>query len=347
MVKIKVADLKPNPFRKLDAYPLRQEKVEALKESIKSTAFWDNLVVRKSPGSGYELAFGHHRWQALKEMGITEIDVPVRDLDDDTMLRMMAHENRQEWGAAAAFEQETIRAVVEAYGAGTINLPRPKRDTPKSALRVAPHFAQIGKGRSLEPNERTYTAETLQDYLGFKEQQGLVRIKDTLNALALIEQGVLRKEDVGELTVYKVKLVHQVAKEYEHNPEVQKKVARGVAKKLRDDEIIGLDKERATRARLEASRIAHAHSVQSKSEMTAAERGEKARTQDDEAIKLSTDLDNMLRRGQVLKRIDALSGFTQFCSAGARKELTTSLKRVRDHFDKLINKIEAANSGHE
>jgi hypothetical protein len=149
----------------------------------------------------------------------TEIDVPVRDLDDDTMLRMMAHENRQEWGASAAVEQETIRAVVEAYAAGAIALPKPARFGNTKHLRYAPSFV-VGGGSGDSP-ELPYNAETIQQFLGFKNENGLVRIKDTLNALGLIEQGVLRKEDVGELTVYKVKLVQQVAKEYEHAPEVQ------------------------------------------------------------------------------------------------------------------------------
>jgi hypothetical protein len=85
---------------------------------------------------------------------------------------------RGEWGAVAAVEQETIRAVVEAYAAGTIELPRPDKKTPGDRLRNAPHFKP---GSSHDPCDHPYTAETLQEFLGFKGDAGLNRIKDTLN----------------------------------------------------------------------------------------------------------------------------------------------------------------------
>jgi len=101
-MKIAVKDLLPNPFRHLERYPINKSKVQQLKASIKQTSFWDNIVVRKSPNGagGYELAYGHHRHLALKELDYREIDVPVRDLDDNTMAKMMAAENMEEWGSS-------------------------------------------------------------------------------------------------------------------------------------------------------------------------------------------------------------------------------------------------------
>src|ERR1019366_2674698 len=134
-----VSDLQPNPFRNLANYPLNPEKVEALKRSIKSTTFWDNLLVRKSPsGKGYELAYGHHRREALRQLKITEIDVPVRDIDNTRMAKIMASENMEEWGTSAVIEQETVRAIVEAYGAGEIEIPKPGLH---GVVRNAPYFS--------------------------------------------------------------------------------------------------------------------------------------------------------------------------------------------------------------
>ena len=44
--KFRVGDIQPNPFRHLDRYPIKREKVEALRESLRSTGFWDNVVAR-------------------------------------------------------------------------------------------------------------------------------------------------------------------------------------------------------------------------------------------------------------------------------------------------------------
>jgi hypothetical protein len=84
--------------------------------------------------------------------------------------------------------------VVEAYAAGTIELPQPEKVTSKDRLRNAPSFAMQEKG-SHDPCDHPYTAETIQEFLGFKGDAGLNRIKDTLNALALIEGGTQARVD--------------------------------------------------------------------------------------------------------------------------------------------------------
>lgn len=110
-MKIRVEDIKPNPFRRIPSYPINKEKIESLKISIKDTSFWDNILVRPD-GDGYELAYGHHRLLALKELGIKEIDIPVRELDNCSMLKIMANENL-EWSSSPAVMNETVLATKE------------------------------------------------------------------------------------------------------------------------------------------------------------------------------------------------------------------------------------------
>lgn len=110
-MKIAVRDLKPNPFRRMDkGYPIDRKKVQSLKDSITETSFWDNIIARKVDGH-FELAYGHHRWVALKELGIEEINIPIRDLDDRTMLKIMANENMEQWAWNVGVINETIEAV--------------------------------------------------------------------------------------------------------------------------------------------------------------------------------------------------------------------------------------------
>jgi len=113
-MKIKVADLEPNPFRKIEKYPIDRKKVEALKTSIKEKTFWDNILVRPHPTKKgkYQLAYGHHRHICLVELGIKEIDVPIRDLDDALMLRIMAEENLA-WSTSPAIMTQTILTAKE------------------------------------------------------------------------------------------------------------------------------------------------------------------------------------------------------------------------------------------
>ena len=149
-MEIQVKDLKPNPFRKMKSYPINREKVESLKISINETTFWDNILVR--PGKGvvwveeddehsrmshgiighysfevcdkdgnfedyenpfFEIAYGHHRMIALKELGIEEVDIPIRDLDDGQMIRIMANENLDDWKTTPAIYTETVLVAKE------------------------------------------------------------------------------------------------------------------------------------------------------------------------------------------------------------------------------------------
>ena len=66
-VAIKLSQLRPNPHRHREHYPLDQAKLTRLAQSIQGTSFWDNLLVRPGKDAGtYEIAYGHHRLAARK-----------------------------------------------------------------------------------------------------------------------------------------------------------------------------------------------------------------------------------------------------------------------------------------
>ena len=111
-MKVAVSDLVANPYRKILKYPIRREKVDHLKSSIGDTGFWDNILARKV-GDEYQIAYGHHRLTALRELDIKEVDIPVKDLDDSIMIKIMANENMEEWESNTSVINETILTVKE------------------------------------------------------------------------------------------------------------------------------------------------------------------------------------------------------------------------------------------
>lgn len=111
-MQIEVKNLLPNPFRNIEAYPIDREKIRQLRNSIRETSFWDNILARPAPNDGkFEIAYGHHRLVALKEeLGEdTIVDIPVRDLSDEDMLKIMANENMQEWATDWRIIVETVK----------------------------------------------------------------------------------------------------------------------------------------------------------------------------------------------------------------------------------------------
>jgi len=106
-VKVKLSDIKDNPYRNDESYTYDKAKIAALAESIGDTSFWENLLARKTKEGVIQLAYGHHRLQALKalnaegyeEYSVIKINVrPENQLTDERMLKIFAQENKDDWG---------------------------------------------------------------------------------------------------------------------------------------------------------------------------------------------------------------------------------------------------------
>lgn len=143
-MKIEVAEIKPNPFRNIQKYKLDKEKVNALKASIKDTSFWDNLLIRQNNKGEYELAYGHHRLAALKELGEKTIDVPVREFDDAMMLKVMANENMDDWKTrpwVIVDTVETARDFLDRIVTKIKTLPQSEQwDAARADKNISPNF---------------------------------------------------------------------------------------------------------------------------------------------------------------------------------------------------------------
>lgn len=160
-MNIKLRDLKPNPFRETATYPYSRQRLERLKDSIRTTGFWDNLIVRKHEFLEerklivhYQIAYGHHRLAALRELIAEqmidedyEIECPVRHLDDSAMVRIMASEQYNE--DREQFDH-TIKQVL-AYVASAVSVK-------PSELTVSDLGMFLGCGYSTNSGERKIQA---------------------------------------------------------------------------------------------------------------------------------------------------------------------------------------------
>jgi len=93
-MKIALKNLKPNPFRNFDLYPIFPEWINQLKDSINQTGYWNGFCVREFKGE-YQLAYGHHRLEAAKRVygEDYEIEVELEEMTDYMMRARMFREN--------------------------------------------------------------------------------------------------------------------------------------------------------------------------------------------------------------------------------------------------------------
>jgi DNA repair exonuclease SbcCD ATPase subunit len=210
-MKYQLKDVRPNPFRRSEKYPILKEKVEELVESIETTGFWENIVGREVDGK-LQVAYGHHRLEALKKVYplTQEFDWRIRKLSDGTMVQMMARENSEAYKQNADVLLESIRATVQALAEGKIEIGKesgqmeaPDKNNEKS-FRYAPSFV-IGNGAAGSPPAAAYTAVTLGKFLGVSAEGGSSRLKTALNALELIEVGCLPEKNTRGITITELK----------------------------------------------------------------------------------------------------------------------------------------------
>ena len=104
---VELKEIEDNPFREKSAYIYDEDKINELAESMADTSYWENMLARKTKSGRIQLAYGHHRLQALKKLvgeGLTEyknirLNVrPERELTDERMLKIFVQENKDTWG---------------------------------------------------------------------------------------------------------------------------------------------------------------------------------------------------------------------------------------------------------
>lgn len=190
---VPVKSLKPNPFRRLDEYPIIRSKIDALIESFETTGYWGNVMARQV-GGVYEIAYGHHRLEAIREYfgKPKSVEIIVRKLTNEQMLQIMARENMEEWGTNAWIEIETIRATIEAYGNGDIELPKIPVKTPASHVRYVRQAAA----------QHPFTKNTVAQFLGWTRSRGKEpnnACDCAFNAIDMIDQGFIKESDLRGL----------------------------------------------------------------------------------------------------------------------------------------------------
>jgi chemotaxis protein histidine kinase CheA len=336
MTKFALKDIKANPFRHIERYPIRREKVEALKESLETTGYWGNVVARLANG-GAEIAYGHHRLVAMREYYQDPnhlIDLLVHDLDDDAMLKIMARENMEEWGTSAAVEQETVRAVVEGYAAGRIHLQPPP---PHSQVRYAPSFV-LGRDPSLTTMKDTlirypYTAQTVAHFLGWLKRPGgqpQDKIGDTLSALQFIEQGSLSEAVFDGLNTSQAKAVVMEARRVREHHEASARIAQKDADKRAAEALKAKEQEeRAEEQRQQhAERARRAQEREAFAEHQQRQREQEAQAASNEQARLRAAREALENRRQAALAVDVREKATKAAAEAEAARRAAATKRA-------------------
>jgi hypothetical protein len=109
-MRIPIAQLKPNPFRDFELYPIDPEQVDRLRQSIDSLGFFSGITVRPLKRDLYETAAGHHRIEAAKKAGLDYVEAVCEKYTDEQMVQIMTVENMTQRGHNAASTLDSVAA---------------------------------------------------------------------------------------------------------------------------------------------------------------------------------------------------------------------------------------------
>lgn len=94
-IQVSLSELKPNPYKKfIQGGEVDDAVVAQIMESADRTSFWEQWVVRETE-KGYQLAFGHNRLAAAKQIlgSDAKVSVQLENYTDSQMYIAMADEN--------------------------------------------------------------------------------------------------------------------------------------------------------------------------------------------------------------------------------------------------------------
>ena len=113
-MEIKLNKIVQNPHRNLERNPTSREQIESLKESFERNGVWANVVVRENPDKKgeYQLAYGHNRLAAMRELGIKSSTFIVETLSDWAMYTAMVDENESQRNVTPELIYENIEAGI-------------------------------------------------------------------------------------------------------------------------------------------------------------------------------------------------------------------------------------------
>ncbi|MDD3086975.1 MAG: ParB/RepB/Spo0J family partition protein [Candidatus Omnitrophica bacterium] len=191
IIYVQTEQIRPNPFQPREEF--NQEHISELAQSIKEKGVIQPLLVRRK-GDSYELIAGERRLRASKSLGLKELPVIVKDVDDKDSLEFALIENIQRESLNPIEEAHAYQHLIDKFQVTQEKISEglgKARTTIANTLRLLklPHEVQdemkkgrisFAHGRALlevedENRQRKLTQEIISKGLSVRELENLIK----------------------------------------------------------------------------------------------------------------------------------------------------------------------------
>ena len=191
IIYVQTEQIRPNPFQPREEF--NQEHITELAQSIKEKGVIQPLLVRRR-GDSYELIAGERRLRASKSLGLKELPVIVKEVDDKDSLEFALIENIQRESLNPIEEAHAYQHLIDKFQVTQEKISEglgKARTTIANTLRLLklPHEIQdemkkgrisFAHGRALlevedENRQRKLTQEIISRGLSVRELENLIK----------------------------------------------------------------------------------------------------------------------------------------------------------------------------
>jgi len=112
-LQVPVAAISPNRHQPRQIFD--EDKIRSLADSIREQGIIQPLIVSKSTVGRYELIAGERRLRAVRMLGLSEVPVVVKEVDDEGLLALALIENVQREDLNAIEEAKALSELVDEF----------------------------------------------------------------------------------------------------------------------------------------------------------------------------------------------------------------------------------------
>ncbi len=94
---------------------INPDKLQELADSIKAQGIIQPIVVRKVSFEKYEIIAGERRWRAAQVVGLIQVPVVIKDIDDRSAMAMALIENIQREDLNSLEEAEALKRLIDEF----------------------------------------------------------------------------------------------------------------------------------------------------------------------------------------------------------------------------------------
>jgi ParB family chromosome partitioning protein len=196
------------------------EKLERLVQSVREHGILEPLLVRLLSEGNYELVAGERRYRAAQTVGLQEVPVVVKALNEREALQLALIENLQREDLSAFEETEGIVQLL------ALQLECPVEDVPKVLYRLQNERLSAKSNSNVTINAEAEAVEQVFAGLGLMTWQSFIR-----NRLPLLNlpEDILEALRQGKLAYTKATVLARIEDEQERQSLLQEAIAQSLS----------------------------------------------------------------------------------------------------------------------